>query len=411
MKKIILCVLAAAAIVGCDKRTDEDKPRDIGGMFVTIDGTDLYQADGTEFTIKGVNLNHWMCPEGYSFELTNEPIHKIDGMFTQLFGEEFMAGFWKQFKENYISLEDFRWLKSIGVNTIRMPLSYKMFTETAYLGNTDAEEGFRHIDDVVSWCKEVGMYLILDMHTAPGGQTGEHIDDSDGYPWLYENTECQELYCDIWRKIADRYKDEPIILAYELLNEPIGKEHLRLKKYLQQVFEMAATAIREVDTDHIIVIGGALYYEDYSAITNYEFDTKLMLTCHRYGRFDIDDYIELMKRTGLPVFMGEFGHWQGADDHNWTLVRNLRNAGIGYTYWPYKKMSNWESLLGFDVPDGWEEIRKFNAMDRSTDEAVRIARESIDFGKAMKAMEDYLENCRFRNCFKMSDNVNNLQFK
>ena len=60
------------------------------------------------------------------------------------------------------------------------------------------------------------------MHDAPGGQTGDNIDDSYGYPWLFSSKESQQLFCEIWKKIAARYKNEPVILGYDLLNEPIA---------------------------------------------------------------------------------------------------------------------------------------------------------------------------------------------
>ena len=71
-------------------------------------------------------------------------------------------------------------------------------------------------------CRNAGLYLILDMHDAPGGQTGDNIDDSYGYPWLLENEDCQKQFVDIWVNIASRYKEEPVILGYDLMNEPIA---------------------------------------------------------------------------------------------------------------------------------------------------------------------------------------------
>ena len=90
------------------------------------------------------------------------------------------------------------------------------------MGLTANQDGFARIDSVVGWCRETGLYLILDMHDAPGGQTGDNIDDSYGYPWLFEREASQQLFCNIWKKIAAYYKNEPVILGYELANEPIA---------------------------------------------------------------------------------------------------------------------------------------------------------------------------------------------
>ena len=90
------------------------------------------------------------------------------------------------------------------------------------MGLTAEQDGFARVDSVVNWCRDNKLYLILDMHDAPGGQTGDNIDDSYGYPWLFESERSQQLFCDIWRNIAERYKNEPVILGYELINEPIA---------------------------------------------------------------------------------------------------------------------------------------------------------------------------------------------
>ena len=44
--------------------------------------------------------------------------------------------------------------------------------------------------------------MILDMHAAPGGQTGKNIDDSDGYPWLFSDATAQQRTIDIWKRLA-----------------------------------------------------------------------------------------------------------------------------------------------------------------------------------------------------------------
>src|SRR5574344_2764610 len=98
-------------------------------------------------------------------------------MFCQLVGPDATADFWKAFKDNYITRDDIRFIKSTGANTIRLPFHYKLFTDEDYMGLTSKQDGFKRIDKRVDWCCEFGMYLKLDMHDAPGGQAGDNIDD------------------------------------------------------------------------------------------------------------------------------------------------------------------------------------------------------------------------------------------
>lgn len=227
--------------------------------FVAIDGQNLVKPDGEELFIKGTNLSNWMNPEGYMFEFaeTNSAT-RINRMFSELVGPTETAKFWKAFKDNYITKEDILFIAQQGANTIRMPFNYRSFTDDDYMGITHSGDGFERIDKLVEWCREAGLYLILDMHDAPGGQTGFNIDDSYGYPWLFVEKDDQNLFCEIWKKIAAHYAHEPQILGYELLNEPIAdywSEYKELNKTIEGLYKRATAAIREVDKNHIVILG------------------------------------------------------------------------------------------------------------------------------------------------------------
>ena len=205
----ISIALLSLGVAGCsEKQAAKEVTQD---AFVTIQGQDLIKPDGTKLFIMGTNLGNWLNPEGYMFRFSKTNSGRfINEMFCQLVGPDFTADFWKAFKDNYITREDIRFIKSRGANTIRLPFHYKLFTDEDYMGLTTAQDGFARVDSLVDWCRESDLYLILDMHDAPGGQTGDNIDDSYGYPWLFDSEASQQLYCDIWRRIADRYKNEPV---------------------------------------------------------------------------------------------------------------------------------------------------------------------------------------------------------
>ncbi len=273
-KKHIYSLLAALSIMAsgmtsCDKKTTAEPQPD---RFVRIEGQDLLNPDGSKLYIRGTNLGNWLNPEGYMFGFgkTNSP-RFINEMLCELAGEDFTAEFWKQFKDNYITRKDIEFIASTGANTIRLPFHYKLFTDEDYMGLTAAQDGFERIDSVVSWCRDNGLYLILDMHDVPGGQTGDNIDDSYGYPWLFESEKSQKLFCDIWKKIADHYKDEPVILGYELINEPIAPyfENVDdLNSKLEPLHKRAVASIREVDKNHIVLIGGAQWNGNFEPFTD-----------------------------------------------------------------------------------------------------------------------------------------------
>ena len=152
------------------------------------------------------------------------------------------------------------------MNSIRIPFNYRLFTNEDYMGGRGEARGFALLDKVVGWCKKEGLYVILDMHSAPGGQTGDNIDDGYGYPFIFENPESAQLATDIWKKIAAHYRNETIIMGYDILNEPIAhyfnKE--QLNPLLEPLYKKIIKAVREVDPNHLVFLGGAQWDSDFS---------------------------------------------------------------------------------------------------------------------------------------------------
>jgi aryl-phospho-beta-D-glucosidase BglC (GH1 family) len=94
-------------------------------------------------------------------------------------GEDEARRFWKTYRDNYIRSEDLRFIKHSGFNSVRVPFNYRLFVAEGDPGKLDGE-GYALLDRVVNWCRQEGLFVILDMHAAPGRQTGDNIDDSWG---------------------------------------------------------------------------------------------------------------------------------------------------------------------------------------------------------------------------------------
>jgi hypothetical protein len=405
MKKIILIVFAAMCLMAC-------KQEIATATFIRVEGQDLLSPDGEKFFIRGTNLGNWLNPEGYMFNFrkTNSP-HFIDEMLCQLVGPDHTAAFWKTFKDNYITAEDIRFIRRSGANTIRVPFHYKLFTDEDYMGLTVAQDGFTRIDSLVEWCRAENLYIILDMHDAPGGQTGDNIDDSYGYPWLLVGETCRQQFCDIWQKIAAHYKNEPMILGYDLLNEPVApyfeNDLELLNGNLEAVYKQAVAAIRQVDTNHIILLGGAQWNSNFRPFADSTFDDNIMYTCHRYGGAPTADairsFIQFRDSVDLPMYMGEIGH----NTNEWMneFCKTMKENNIGWTFWPYKKM-NGSCWAGIIPPENWELIVQFAEAPRTTYGEIREARP--DQTVARQALTDFLEACRLENNRINTDYINAL---
>jgi len=392
-------ILILSACKSVTKQTETNS-----NQFIRIDGQNLISPSGEKFFIQGINLGNWLNPEGYMFRFkSTSSARLIDLAFREMVGPDFTDNFWKQFKDNYITREDIRYIRKTGMNSIRIPFHYKLFTDEDYMGLSVNQDGFQRIDSLVSWCRESEIYLILDMHDAPGGQTGDNIDDSYGYPWLMTSKESQEKFTEIWKNIAEHYKNEPVILGYDLLNEPIAthfknEEREMLNEALEPVYKKAVSAIREVDKNHIVLLGGAQWNSNFRVFADSKFDDKLMYTCHRYWcdtlQANIQDFVQFRDSVNLPIYMGETGENTNEWIAAWTRLMERNN--IGWTYWPFKKLNNARGVMSIPLPDNWDKIIEFTEAPRNNFTEIRAARPDQEMVK--KAMQELIENCKFRNC-------------
>ncbi|HZX57292.1 MAG TPA: cellulase family glycosylhydrolase [Mucilaginibacter sp.] len=382
--------------------------------FISVSGKEIIGADGKPFMMRGTNLGNWLMPEGYMFKFnkTNSP-RLIDEAITELLGPTEATLFWKAYQDNYITAPDIHYLKSIGVNSIRIPFNYRLFTHEDYMGQNDPDRGFVLLDRVIGWCKKEGIYVILDMHAAPAGQTGDNIDDGTGYPFLFKSETSQKQCADIWKRIADHYKDETIILGYDLLNEPIATyfDANDLNPALEPTYKLITTAIRTVDKNHIVILGGAQWDSNFKPF-GAPFDSKLVYQFHKYWtpptKAVIQDYLDFRDKYNVPIYCGETG--ENRDGWVDTFKNVLEQNHVGWHFWPYKKMDNTRGFVTFNVPENYNQVIEYAEKPRADFEEIRKAtpanREQIK-----KALYDFINNSKFENCRVNKGYVGALGFK
>jgi len=382
------------------------------GKFFTTKGKEILSPDGSPILLKGINLGNWLVPEGYMFHFKkiNSP-SLIYNFFNVLMGETEANKFWEKFRDDYITKEDIKFIKELGFNSVRIPFNYRLFV-TNYPFYELKGVGYELLNRVINWCKEETLYVILDMHCAPGGQTGDNIDDSYGYPFLFEDEFSQDLTAKIWKRIAEIYKDEEIIIGYDLLNEPIAHyfDKEKLKPLLVPVYKKITRAIREVDTNHIIIYGGAIWNSDFSVFTE-PLDSKAIYTFHKYWtpptQEVIQDYIDFREKMNVPIWLGE----SGENTNEWIneFRQLLEKNNIGWCFWPYKKLDSQRGIVSIKMPDGYEEIIKFaNDFDVSY-EFIRNNRPELK--KVENIFNQYLENIKLKNCIINYEYIKALGFK
>ena len=368
--------------------------------FVRIDGTQIVAPDGTPLKLRGVGLGNWLLAEGYMFRLDDGPEseRQIRTLVAELVGPDRAAEFWETFRERYVTRDDIALLKRLGLNSVRVPFNYRLLTPEHQAG-TWLDDGFAILDRVVGWSRDAGLYVILDMHGAPGGQTGENIDDSYGHPWLFTSQASQDRTVEIWKRLASRYRNEPAVLGYELLNEPLPHWD-ELRKYdalLEPLYRRITQAIREVDPHHIVILGGAKWNRDFS-VFGPPFAPNLLYAFHKYWdettEASIRPYIDFRARQNVPVWLGE----SGENDNEWigACVRLVEQRDIGWCFWPYKKMEKASAIVSFDRPVHWDQIVAYGKLRDASFEEKRKARPSRDIAEA--ALADLLAAIRLERC-------------
>jgi hypothetical protein len=365
-------------------------------QFAHTEHKQIVDAAGKPLLVRATNLGNWMVPEGYMwlFEGGPQSPGEIRGLVLELLGPEGSAAFWQKWRESYVTREDIELLHRAGFNAVRVPLHYSLFER-------DDAEGFPLLDRLIGWCKAENLYVMLDLHAAPGGQTGANIDDSAGYPWLYDSPQEQEHLLAIWRRLATHYRDEPAVLGYDLLNEPIPHfpKLAPLNAALEPLYKKLSGEIRNVDAHHILFLGGAQWDGNFSVFGK-PFDANTAYTFHKYWTAPdesvIRQYLDFRERYDVPIWMGESG--ENTDEWIAQFVKALEKNNIGWAFWPYKKMGKPSSVVGITPPADWEKIVVFAKLPRGTGHVEERLKARPEQATIARAFAELLENVRLRMC-------------
>ena len=370
--------------------------------FYSSKGKEIIDLNGNPILIKGINLGNWLVPEGYfvKFKEINSPT-RIYNFFNILLGPSEAKKFWNQYYNVFITKEDIKLIKKLGINSVRIPFHYALFVNCE---NELEGIGYKLLDDLINWCKEEGISVLLDMHCAPGGQTGDNIDDSYGYPFLFESEEDRKLTIDIWVKLAAKYANESIILGYDFLNEPIAHyfDKDKLNPLLEPFFVELTTAVRKVDSNHLIFLAGAQWNSNFSVFGK-PFDNKLVYSFHKYWTAAtqdvIQDYIDFSNKYNVPIHLGE----SGENTNEWIneFRQTLEKNNISWHFWPFKKMDSESCVVSVTKTKEFDKIIEFANSKSISYEDIRNKKPDLIVIK--KALSDYLENSKIENC-KINDN-------
>jgi hypothetical protein len=371
--------------------------------FLHTQGQDIVNENGEKIMLRGVGLGNWLLPEGYMWKFGSEGDRprRIEKLVSDLIGPENAKRFWTEFRKNYISEKDIERISQLGYNSVRPALNSRLFV-TDGKPATYSDEGFALLDNLIKWCKANGVYVIIDMHAAVGGQTGQNIDDSaDDRPELFIEPGYQDELVNLWTTIAKRYKDEPTVAGYDLLNEPLPARTGAAKAYkaqLEPLYIRLTRAIREVDSKHIIIVEGADWANDWSVFTQ-PFDKNMVYQFHYYcwdnptTLKSIKQYLDYRRRLNAPVWVGETGERDNAI--YWATTEYFEANNIGWSFWPWKKMDTGNTPYSIKSPAQWNDVMAYSRGGEKPSKEL-----------AQKEFDELLANIRIENCVFFPDVVN-----
>ncbi|MEP7141529.1 MAG: cellulase family glycosylhydrolase [Ferruginibacter sp.] len=325
--------------------------------FLKAEGKNIVNEKGENVLLRGMGLGGWMLQEGYMLHI-NGPgqQYKIRERIAAILSPAQTQEFYDAWLANHTRKIDVDSMHAWGFNSIRLPMHYNLYTlpverEPVAGENTWLEKGFAITDSLLAWCKINKMYLILDLHAAPGGQGNDlNISDRDvSKPSLWASVANQQKTIALWKKLAEHYFNEPWIGGYDILNEPNfgftdsvkDKNGLAEQKNepLKQLLTDITQAIRSVDKNHIIIIEGNGWGNNYNGLLPV-WDNNMVLSFHKYwnnnDQQSISKIVDTRNRYNIPVWLGETGE----NSNVWftQAIRLFESNNIGWAWWPLKKL-------------------------------------------------------------------------
>lgn len=377
-----------------------------GQGYLKVDGKRIVDENGNNVLLRGMGLGGWMVQEGYMLQVEKigQQQNVIRKNIADLVGTKKADAFYDAWLANHTRRIDIDSMARWGFNSVRIAMHYNLYTlpvekEPIAGQNTWLEKGFAMTDSLLNWCKANKLYLILDLHAAPGGQGNDlNISDRDpSLPSLWESDANKQKTIALWRKLAERYVNEPWVGAYDIINEPnwgFGKADDKngcseeKNPPLRQLMIDITKTIREVDQKHIIIIEGNCWGNNYKGIFPL-WDNNLVVSFHKYWSFNdeatIKGPLDIREQNNVPIWLGE----SGENSNPWfrDAIHLIEERNIGWAWWPLKKLG-YNNPLQVKMPADYQKVLDYWAGKGPRPSPAEAGKGLMEFADNLK-----LENC------------------
>lgn len=352
-----------------------------GGRFLHQEGRALVGPDGQRRVIRAVNLGGWLHWEHWIFgakinffDLESGGQSQLLRRFEEMYGAEAARRFEDAISDRFMTQEDFRAIAAYGFDAVRLPVNHRLL---------ESEGGRARLKRAVAGLGEAGLGVILDLHSAPGGQSKLFTADPDK-TLLWDDPANEDRLVRMWSELAAEYKDDPRIWGYDLLNEPDAPE----PKRLLALYERLIAAVREHDKEHLVIIEGDALSRDFNLFER-RLDANMAYSPHVYlwvGNPDetwLERLAKLEELHDVPVWIGEFGEDRLPD------IERLRKGFekfSGWAVWTWKKveLGGTPAVTSFEAPEAW--LKLLESLEEAPGTAAVMSED-----EAFAALEAFLE--------------------
>ncbi|MFB3882311.1 MAG: glycoside hydrolase family 5 protein [Armatimonadota bacterium] len=320
-------------------------------------GANWMDSAGNVVMLRGCNLGNWFVQEMWMHAMGTEGIpdqYTMEQVLARRFGEATKDRLMETYRANYITARDFEIIKSFGMNVVRLPILYTLLEDDSHPFELRAQ-AWEQLDRAIGMAEAAGIYTILDLHGAPGGQNPwDHSGraDQNGL-WGNEGNKRRTVW--LWREIAKHYRGRTAIAGYDLLNEPYTAPKPELRELMLEVYR----AVREVDPDHVIILPAMPDGFDFYGDLKEQGLSNVALDAHFYpglfgwgspGRGVHEEWLsrgvreaaEKARAAQVPVLVGEMNvvfRTAGGAEMMRRSYETYGGFGWAVTMWSYKVLS------------------------------------------------------------------------
>lgn len=277
---------------------------------------------------------------------------KLRRVLSKRFGDDSRDILMDTFQRAWVTESDIAWIAAQGFNVVRVPIGYRSLVRGPDLDKPIALEwnnlAFERLLELLSWCRKYGIYAVVDIQEAPGGQNAYA-----GKSGLFDDPKMQDLTVQLWEYLSDMLRDHDEVAAYSLLAEPYGAPNTDAR---DAMYDRLIKAIRQRGDDHLCVIHDGFFgMQTLPPPAKYGWTNVVYSTHFFEWQADLDGYhllfegfyetilTEAQEKQGVPYYIGSFST---VYDRDWAyeaaklVVSWMERHGYSWSVWTYKRIDD-----------------------------------------------------------------------